>query len=386
MHNQLKKINICIDFNKILPLSRWHNETFTNNFFKDKHFNFIQWKQLKNDENNFVFLYCVPNDTENFLQGAGDDFFNTIKEKKLKVLFYNEQFNLFMKNENIFKLDYGVARRCHDHNNELYWKLCNIFKRFGIGEEYFYFLHNAKGFLHEIEQMKKRKVLRINNIIEIKSKHLEINDWLMWGKEQLVTPESNINYHYACLFAGRTAAHRDGIIKNLHKRKLLDHGKCSLTPMPSIKDDDKIAMPNLPAVGVVNSHFNKQHENDVFEDIFLWVAAETYVPNGYPYFTDKTIKPIIYERPFLTYGNPGTLACLKDYGFQTFEQFWDESYDNEKDDEKKIKMIVDIIQHISSKSLKEINDMLIEMKPILLYNKNLLQQTDWRKDLIKFLS
>jgi hypothetical protein len=383
-NRELKKINICIDYNTILPLSKWHNDVFTDNFFKDSHFKFTAWKHLKKEENNFLFLYCVPEDTVNFLQSAGDNFYDTIKDKKIKILFYNEQFNIFMKDENIFKLDFGVARRCHDHNNELYWKLKNIFTRFNIGEESFYFLHNAKGFINEIEQMKSRKILRINSTIEIKSKHLEINDWLIWGKKKDIIAESNITYHYACLFAGRPAQHRHDLITNLWKENLLKFGKCSLTRYGD--ENNQQTVPALPPHGVINSHFTNIPENDIFKDIFLWVAAETYVPNGYPYFTEKTIKAILYERPFLSYGNTGTLAYLRDYGFKTFGEFWDESYDNEKNNDKKIKMLTAIIQDLCKKSINEIKDMHIKMQSILVYNKKLLHETEWQRDLIKFLS
>ena len=100
----------------------------------------------------------------------------------------------------------------------------------------------------------------------------------------------------------------------------------------------------------------------------------------------KTIKAILYERPFISYGNPGTLAYLKDHGFKTFDAYWDESYDNEKDDDKKIEMIAQIIKNICKKNIVDINKMHDDMKPILEHNKNLLVNTDWREDLIKFLS
>jgi hypothetical protein len=142
----------------------------------------------------------------------------------------------------------------------------------------------------------------------------------------------------------------------------------------------------LPYIGKVGCNMSLYSETDVLQNIFLWVAGETYCPNGYPYFTEKTVKPILYKRPFISYGNPGTLTYLKDHGFKTFGDFWDESYDNEKDDDKKIEMIAIIIQDICNKDIDEINELYDKMKPILEYNKNLLMGTDWRKKLFTFLS
>lgn len=381
-----KKLNICIDFNKLKPLSRWHNDKFTNNFFKDIRFSYISWKDLKLGENNYLFLYCVPDETIQFLESMPNDFYDMIKNKKIKILFQNEQFNLFMFNNNIFEYAPNVKYKCYDINDILYWRITNIFKKYDINEENLFFIHSAKGFLDEIKKMKTNKILWINATLDLKSKHLQLNGNLMWGSNQKVDVYNKLSYHYACLFAGRPAKHRQDLIKKLWKRNLLNFGKCSLSRYSDDNSEfDKI---NLLPIGKINQHCHKDiiQETDVFRDIFLWVAGETYCPNGYPYFTEKTVKAILYERPFISYGNPGTLAYLRDHGFKTFDAFWDESYDNEKDDYKKIEMIANIIQDICKKKIFEINKMYDDMRPILEHNKNLLVDTDWRKDLVKFLS
>jgi hypothetical protein len=376
-----KKINICIDFIKQKPLSSWHSNTFTNNFFKDSRFSYRTWKDFKLGENNFLFLYCVPEETMQFLESMPSDFYDTIKNKKIKILFQNEQFNLFMFNGNIFEYAPHVKYNCYDINAILYWKITNLLKKYDIHEEDLFFVHSAKGFLDEIEKMKNKKILWINSTLDLKSKHLQLNNNLAWGSEQKVNVINEFRYHYACLFAGRPAKHRHNLIKNLWQRNLLNFGKCSLSHFGH--DDPKFSNIELSPIGKINS---QSQETDVYQDIFLWVAGETYCPNGYPYFTEKTVKAILYERPFISYGNAGTLCYLKDHGFKTFDTFWDESYDDEKNDDKKIKMIADIIQDICKKNILEIFQMYNEMGIILKHNKNLLINTDWRKDLVKFLS
>lgn len=383
-----KKINICIDYNRKKPLSRWHNDRFTDNFFKDDRFSLVEWKDLKLGENNFLFLYCVPDETIEFLQSVNDDFYDTIKKKKIKILFQNEQFHLFMFGGNIFEYAPHIKNNCHDINNILYWKITNILKAHDIGEENLFFIHSAKGFLNEIMQMEQQKILWINSTLDLQSKHIQLNSNLMWGSEQKVDVAKDLHHHYACLFAGRPARHRHYLIKKLNEKNLLKFGKCSLNPSPDDGDTHKLLFDDLLPKEKINSHLmlGKYSETDIFKNIFLWVAGETSLPGGYPYFTEKTVKAILYERPFVSYGNPGTLAYLRDHGFKTFNEYWDESYDNEKNDDKKIEMIAEIIRNICKKNLKEINQLYDNMKPLLEYNKNLLVKTDWRKDLIKFLS
>ena len=270
----------------------------------------------------------------------------------------------------------------------MYWKITNLLKKHDIGEEHLFFVHSSKGFLQEIKQMQQRKILWINSTLNLKSKHLQFNNNLEWGRRQKVIVDKKLRYHYACLYANRPARHRHYLIKKLHEKNLLNFGKCSLKPCPDFGDTYQLPMDDLLPKGKPNTHITNTlyQETDVFRDIFLWVAAETYCPNGYPYFTEKTVKPIMYKRPFISYGNPGTLTYLRDCGFKTFDNFWDESYDDEKDDDKKIDMITDIIENLCQKNINELDQLYGQMESILEFNKNLLIKTHWRHDLIKFLS
>ena len=125
-------IKICIEFNQIKPLARWHNDVFTDNLFGDAPFEIVRWDNFKLGENNFLFLYCVPEETMQFLESMPSDFYDTIKNKKIKILFQNEQFNLFMFNGNIFEYAPHVKYNCYDINAILYWQITNMFKKYNI--------------------------------------------------------------------------------------------------------------------------------------------------------------------------------------------------------------------------------------------------------------
>ena len=58
---------------------------------------------------------------------------------------------------------------------------------------------------------------------------------------------------------------------------------------------------------------------------------------------------------------------LQRLGFRTFNEFWDEGYDNH-DPAQRIKAIEKLIQSLANKSLKEMQTMLFKMKPILDHN------------------
>lgn len=64
------------------------------------------------------------------------------------------------------------------------------------------------------------------------------------------------------------------------------------------------------------------------------LVAET-MTNGVTFFpTEKTIRPLLAERPMLVYGPQHFLKNLRVLGFQTYSELWDESYDDYSDSER----------------------------------------------------
>jgi len=55
-------------------------------------------------------------------------------------------------------------------------------------------------------------------------------------------------------------------------------------------------------------------------------------------------------------------------GLKTFSDFWDESYDDIKNDFTRLNAVVDVVQELSKKSHKELEEMYEEMLPILKHN------------------
>jgi hypothetical protein len=72
------------------------------------------------------------------------------------------------------------------------------------------------------------------------------------------------------------------------------------------------------------------------------VVLETTAYKDYDsvYYTEKTAKVLANNRPFVILGDRGLLRYLKRNGFKTFNDFCDESYDDEVDLEKKIDKII----------------------------------------------
>lgn len=110
-------------------------------------------------------------------------------------------------------------------------------------------------------------------------------------------------------------------------------------------------------------------QTDLFQRAFVHVVTETVYYHNKLHLTEKIFRPITLFRPFILAGCAGNLAYLKRYGFQTFDRWWDESYDTETDNERRLAMVTDIVKHLCSLSMPELNAMYDEMLPVLEYNQ-----------------
>ena len=71
----------------------------------------------------------------------------------------------------------------------------------------------------------------------------------------------------------------------------------------------------------------------------LYLVTETVATGRRLHLTEKTFKPICLRMPFIIVGTQGSLKYLRSYGFKTFGNLWDESYDDEINDDQRIEKI-----------------------------------------------
>jgi hypothetical protein len=105
---------------------------------------------------------------------------------------------------------------------------------------------------------------------------------------------------------------------------------------------------------------------------FMSLVSETSVDEDVLFISEKTLKPIYCLQPFIILGNVGIIKKLKEYGFKTFDKWWDESYDDIPVVKNRIHKILSIVEYICNKSDEELKLMLKEMEEILIHNFNIL--------------
>ena len=83
------------------------------------------------------------------------------------------------------------------------------------------------------------------------------------------------------------------------------------------------------------------------------IVPETYTRGDTFFPTEKTVRPIMAEKPMLVYGPRNFLARLRDlYGFQTYGDCWDEDYD-ELEGAPRWRAMWRAMQDISDKTLDQ---------------------------------
>lgn len=105
-------------------------------------------------------------------------------------------------------------------------------------------------------------------------------------------------------------------------------------------------------------------------ETLCYVITETVFFGERNHLTEKTFKPICQQMPFVLVSNAGGLEYLKRYGFRTFGDIWDESYDNEQDDFIRIEKISKLLKDLDSLGTKDLNDLYRAALPVIQHNFN----------------
>jgi len=117
-----------------------------------------------------------------------------------------------------------------------------------------------------------------------------------------------------------------------------------------------------------------------YEDCFLAIVNETRFAQPFANISEKTLQAIFARKPFVLVAPPKSLEYVKKLGFQTFDTYWDESYDEEVNPTLRIQKILDLIEFINSMSLQELRNIYKSMSKILDHNIKTAEKLKFTKD------
>ena len=99
------------------------------------------------------------------------------------------------------------------------------------------------------------------------------------------------------------------------------------------------------------------------------VGLETVFDSSKVHITEKVLRPIACGHPFVLGAGPGALKYLQKYGFKTFSPWINESYDNETDPQRRLKMIVEEMHRINQLPATEFDALLHNLKQTTEHNR-----------------
>jgi hypothetical protein len=99
------------------------------------------------------------------------------------------------------------------------------------------------------------------------------------------------------------------------------------------------------------------------------IVLETLFDDTRWHLTEKSLRPIACGKPFMLAATPGSLQYLRNYGFETFSELIDESYDLIVNPHLRLQAIVKEMQRISQLSLDKKYKLYIDLDVICQRNK-----------------
>ena len=189
-----------------------------------------------------------------------------------------------------------------------------------------------------------------------------------------------LKHHFSCynrLFS-HEKPHRVKLLADFYDNNLLD--KVSIS-FPSTDPFEQITYADitgrqdiqdiLPLVVDDPLHTNGSSSIDVksANTTGVQIVTETiFDTDAVGYITEKSFKPFVLKQPFVMFAPAYTLATLKDMGFQTFDSYWDESYDLIEDAELRYNSAWNTVKEISNWDLQQLQSNIQNMQPLLDFN------------------
>jgi len=111
---------------------------------------------------------------------------------------------------------------------------------------------------------------------------------------------------------------------------------------------------------------------DIYNNTWYSIVSETNPT--IPFFTEKTAKPLLAKRIFVTFGAQHQLKKLKELGFLTFDRVIDESYDDEPNLDKRWQMAFQQLENLNEMDPYKVYEIVDE---IVTHNQNKMLHFSW---------
>jgi len=130
---------------------------------------------------------------------------------------------------------------------------------------------------------------------------------------------------------------------------------------------------------------------ELYTQTYISVVGETlfFQDDNFPsgYLSEKIWKPIGHSHPFVLLAPAFSLKYIKEeFGYLTFGDYIDESYDEEVDDWKRFEKVKQVMTEFSERSVKDKVNFLKQVSSILKHNQDLFFSMNSKQYIDKVLN
>ena len=156
-----------------------------------------------------------------------------------------------------------------------------------------------------------------------------------------------------------------GHISNLNKGITLDTLLTKGEILENLADGNASFL--KPSDNLLDFFHNDSYFSIVQESGGGWEAFDQ--DKIYAYFTEKITKPLYYGHPFILIGFKNSLKFLKDMGFKTYDDVFDESYDEMETWEERTKAVWKEVEKVLTLPDNEFNILFDKVQDNVIYNQ-----------------
>jgi len=204
---------------------------------------------------------------------------------------------------------------------------------------------------------------------EIEIEHIKWTGGVSWFWYYMYDKHKNnkfdfdhTNKKYDFLYLNKEPrAHRKKLYNKLFDNGILENSLHTCWPDRKLPAEYELPWAqDYPRYGMDQDIYEKP-----YNDTACSIVSETNDNDYEVFMTEKIWKPIIAQQLFVVHGNYLYLQKLRDMGFRTFNNYFEEAYDLDRDPDMRINTIVDVCDrlrdapwqdiYLQSKALREYN-------------------------------
>jgi len=207
-------------------------------------------------------------------------------------------------------------------------------------------------------------------------------DWFRYAEHVAQTKKSDKTFLIYNRAWSNTREYRLRFAELLIHLNLQEHCRTSINPIEPELDihydshqfrnpawRPQTVLENHFPISTAHSYYSANFDVEDYESTDIEVVLETLFDDDRLHLTEKSLRPVALGQPFILAATPGSLEYLRSYGFKTFGDVWDESYDLVEDPAERLIQIAELMNQIRHWLPHQRERNMAEARAIADYNK-----------------